>query len=287
MSGVQAVVINCLPCCNSNAVAYLLQCRARGGTASLIGCAEMASPSTPPKYYRRAEQSGSEYNDYYGLSSCSGSIVDFIQCVYSGFIQYDKTTGSPSTGGATTCFSTASPSGNVVSTGASCISGCPANPCNDFWLCTPTTAVRQSNGACCPGGPNSFRTRVGSSPLTQTLSDEDTEADAINRLIASVVYSGYGASCHANYQQRTNTNTFAYNEAQWRVNVSAGLMNNSPYTLSLQAWRAPYPPGSYGLYAYINTTFTTDATGAASITGQVPNFEGYETFVNNAIIFGP
>lgn len=149
-----------------SAASITSSCKTRGGSTDMKGCPEYTAPSLPPRYYRRAQASG-----HATARLCAGG-PDVVECVYSGFVQYDRDTGLPSYGGETNC------GGSVVGTGESC--GVAADGCGYFFTRTQTEQTRHFTADCCSGV-------VGTSDLFKiTLSDEDSEDDALARLEATL-----------------------------------------------------------------------------------------------------
>lgn len=282
-------------CCGT-AEAATLKCRYRGGTGTLIGCSEFTSPSSPPKKYRRITNSGSATSKYWSNSSCSGAEIggDTVTCNYSGWGQYDKTTGTLTQGGSTVC------NGGTMSTGQTC-TGTHADACDSYWLNTPTVLSRLSTGACCNAGGGLYGKETADT-LQQTLSDEDLESDAIARLLAggggtwsswTTVGDGTGGTCvattccRAQYEQRTTLFTFAYNEAQFRVELG-GLTPSTLYYTHVEIYRRVQGSGgSFTHYSTIILSATTDGSGNFSVDGDVPNDEGYESYAASATVIIP
>jgi len=282
------------PCvCCAGLIPISMLCRQRGGTASLVGCSAYTSPSSPPKKYRRAQLSGSSTSDEWTNQFCSGPFdAGTVTCVYTGFIQYDAGTGLPTTGGSTVC------NGVPIGTGAAC--GTFAEQCNVTYTYTPTTATRVDTANCCiqPNG-NYLKSRASAESFVATLSDEDTNDDAIARLLAGAggTWGGWSATandgsacapsvcCLAQWSIRTTGFDIAYNEAQFRVDgTSAGLTPLTNYTIKVDIYRRV--SGSLGAYTLFETQdfpITTDADGNfAFFDGDVPNDEGFQTFSSRA-----
>ncbi len=282
-------------CCGIGGVD--LSCRTRGGTASLVGCAEYTTPSSPPKRYRRSAMSGATDTNYYTFSdsACATPPSNTTHCTYTAFTQYSVTTGLPTDGGSIDCGSGPGPGGNQ------CIA-CPADTCMHIYVCAPTTIQRMTTGNCCfdGGGSNVYFKKI-SDTLTWTLSDEDTEDDAIDRLLAGAggtwsawapVGDGTGGTCvgylccQANYQQRTGF-SFGYHEAQFKADMTL-LIPSTNYILTLIQYRRLY--GSVDPWVQLvvdEYPFTTDGSGNAQVTGDVLNLVGYETYIGDPVVSLP
>lgn len=276
---------NACACCATRIPVKML-CRQRGGGASIIGCPEFVSPSMPPKAYRRSQLSGSRQSTSYTDVDCSiRSDFPVVTCTYAGWGQYDAATGLFSFGGDNEC------NGSVTSTGAGCTPF--ASACLDSASTTQTTNTTTSTGACCLAAGLHLKSTGGS--LVNTLSEEDTEADAIARLLAGAG-GAWGAwnetgdgshgtclpqdCCKAQWQVRTtSTFTFAYNEDQFRcVDYPGTLLPSTNYTVKVEIWRRPGGVGPFVLYQTLEFSISTDGSGDfAQFDGDVPNARGFES----------
>lgn len=276
-------------CCQQHLVVQM-NCRQRGGAASLIGCSEITSPSTPPRKFRRGDAAGTTVTDSWNSPGCSGPPDGTVTCVNDGrFIQYDAATGVPTEGGWQVC--------NGVNNffGLTCVSPCPTNDCLATWGCTPTTAARSTTGACCPIGGGVFD-KGRSDSLTYTFSDEDLETDAIARLLAGAggtwgawIETGNGAGgtclpqscCLAQWGTRTTGFSFAYNEDQFQiVSIPGSLAPLTNYIIKVQIFRrVASSPAPFDLFETLEFPITTDGAGNfATFEGDVPNDEGFQTY---------
>lgn len=268
-------IAGCLPCCGGPAI----ECRTRGGTAILCGYSEYAGhASTPPKKYRTKTLSGSyQFDEYFGGYSppCDPANLNCSRVkTFSGSCEYNANTCAVTSAGVEATTGCATGNANV----------CTISPFPDNFTYNTTATTKTITGdssGCIDLGFMATQ-MVGTPDATETLSSEDTEADAAARLLATVNYSGWGAGCTSQYESRANFQ-FAYVEAQFRYNAT-GLANSTNYTLSVEAWRSLHAAANYALYAYVNTVFTTDGTGAATITGDVPIQVGYDTYVANPVV---
>ena len=287
---------NCLPCCNGTANYINVDCRTIGGTASMCGFTEYTSPSTPPKYYLIETLSGSDticgwFNPDTTCSAAQPNVVTAHD--FTGAITYNAAncsyvnTKSRATG--TTGATSGTPCVHIATSGSTALGpgffGFTVSVCAYSDITTQTRNDRTYDGVCCPvGAPASGRTVTGT--VSSQLSNEDTDANAIARLLASSNYSAWAnlsvPSCSSNYQARSS-NSFTYQEAQYRANVSAA--NTHAYTLMAELWRAPSGFSNYALYSYQITPFTTNATGFASVIANVPVTQGYSTYVSNVEFF--
>ena len=124
------------------------------------------------------------------------------------------------------------------------------------------------------------------------LQSEDTDEDAIDRLLASPggawsawkpIGDGTGGTCiqlvccRAAWEIRTYRN-FEYKESQWRATI-AGLTPGTEVDIFIGVYRRAYGVGTYALFQTIQETKTANMDGEATANGDVPNAEGFETFV--------
>lgn len=276
----QATTADACPCCIS-CIIGALSCRTRGGLAFLCGYQEFFPLSVPAKVYRKYAMTGTFTDASHGLADCSDTPI-ITTSALSGAAQYNKDNCDFTDD--TTAVTT--PPGTAVTPQAKISAGtCPFSDCRVTWACTSTQAVGTGNNVCCLSGSN-YHNFTGSN--THTLSDEDTEADAITRLLAGAggiwsAYSTPGVSCvnppccKAGYPNRTTGTTFQYNEAQWRI-TQTGLIPGHNYKVPMQYWRRPYGIGSYTLFQSFFATGSADGGGLFDIQGTVPNARGFETY---------
>ena len=140
-------------------------------------------------------------------------------------------------------------------------------------------------------GVNLWRRVVGG-PLVDTLSDEDSDADAITRLLAgaggtwgSWIGTGDGTGgtcvpsscCLARWEERTTDFDFEYHEAEWRVQRT-GLTPSASYSIRVHLYRRAFGVGAYVLFGYQTFGAMTDGAGNLDVDGPVDNEQGFETY---------
>jgi hypothetical protein len=256
------------------------ECRTRGGTATLCGFSEFSSASTPPKKYRVNTISESFYWCTYGSSDCTGNSARF-ELLMSGAASYNSSTCTLTTIDYSTRNDTGDcgvPSGSYTVTQRSRLVYDPA-----FMLLDTDTATLREVSARPPcynfsGGAHVTASGNGS----ETLSVEDTEADAITRLQASGSWSSWSAagstSCLAKYETRTSGFSFAWQEAQFRATIS--ITSGVTGVVKVGVYRRAY--GSGGAWTLISTEYfsvTGNGSNEDTISMDVPNEQGYETYV--------
>lgn len=267
-----------LPC-----VVVSLLCRSRGGTATLCGYDEYTSPSTPPKKYRTRTLSGSlawcyEQN---GGGFCNGVTTGGFRIDYSGSCVYDASTCIPTVGGSAHIFgfdTSCAPDGSDTPIVGCGVTG--ADPSVTVTLGQLTRTVT-GTGLC---ATDVYRKATGTA--TETLSVEDTESAAINRLLSGAggVWSAYGASltCGASWEQRTTSFSFLYFEGEFK-GTAIGLTPNTDYRTFVDIFRRHYGSGSYTLFATMEISGTSDSSGNFEVGPiQVPNAKGFQTYATPA-----
>ena len=252
-----------------------ITCRTRGGLAQMLGFPEICQPSQPPRLYLRRAYSGSNLLEQFSTGACSGSPIATASPGFSGAEQYDRTTGAYS-------------SNATFTDGATPIS---AAECGTFVGCESTlTATRTMasitgrNTCCFVAG--TWRKARGS--RTQTLSEEDTEQDAINRLLLTPAGAwgawsgtvGSTSSCAAWWAPRgLDATHFAYQECEIRVNGETAFDPGLAMTAVLRYYRAPYGTTNFQFYGDEEVGFFVDASGRVSeVIAVVPNTKGYITY---------
>jgi hypothetical protein len=282
-----------------------LFCRKRGGTAFLFGFDETPGyASSPPKKFLTMSLGGTiTLVGYYGgtpdpCTSPNGQEASFS---LAGSCSYDALTGVYT---ADATWSRPGPGtllGPIGSGSQSCASR-PSVPYS-FWgttlVYTATTAVLTGLGTCVPH--DDMGEIIGGSN-TCTLSNEDTEGNALTRLWATSA-GVWGSWCQiaptdsincdptlpenpaqicclASYQQRTGF-SFAYVEAQYKI-TATGLLPGVSYTVNLKVWRSLYGVDSYSLFETLPVSGFADSGGNLDIEGDVPTQVGYDTYVTLA-----
>jgi hypothetical protein len=266
-----------------------MSCRTRGGTASLCGFDEYIA-SSPPKKYRTLTLSGQILGRGYFDGACA-NLNCYATDTFTGSCFYNQATCVLTQNGTRTRTGTC-PTGTY----SQCNIGSPYY--GDTEVLTPTTRTFVSDLAChvIPGG--SFL-RPSQPTAFETLSDEDTETDAIARLLAGAggTWSGWtvtgdgsggtclpASCCLSRYQQRIVGFSFIYQEAQFQINQT-GLLANTVYNVSIDLWRRSYGVGSFAFWKTIIVNGTTDNIGTLLIDQQdVPIDVGFETYAATAYI---
>lgn len=255
------------------------ECRTRGGTATLCGFSEFVSPSTPPKKYLTNAINEAFVWCTYGSNVCSGTAARF-QLSMNGSAQYTAANCALATINYSTRNDTGvcgTPGGSFTVTQRSRLVYDPA-----FMVLNTNTATLREVGprpACYNFSGGSHVTASGSG--SETLSNEDTEADAITRLQAASSWSNWTAanttSCAAWWQERTSGFNIAYQEAEFRSTIT--IPNNVTGTVKVGVFRSVYGAGSFSLYSTSVFSVTGNGSNEDNISMNVPNERGYETYV--------
>jgi hypothetical protein len=124
---------------------------------------------------------------------------------------------------------------------------------------------------------------------TDVLSSQDSESNAIIRLLNSVTWSGWNVAgaggcdpqdcCAAAWEQRLGGFEFYYQEAKWKLDCS-GLVPGTVYCIKIKIFRKTYIGGTFALYQTQTVTATVDSFGNIEFTGTTPNAVGYTTYAN-------
>lgn len=267
-------------CCGEPPVG--LQCRTRGGIAALCGIPGFDVGIVPPNYYRRVDFTGSLAAEIY--TPGAGCAAEELQCtlsgVYGGFCLNEFEDGDCSQTddrGTLDCdndYECAAPMQIQFCDISAAFVGTVADVDSD----TVQTLRLLSPGSCYDN------VKPTAAAGTATLSLPDTEDDAIARLIDDSDWNSWSdaESCMSRWQIRDYTD-FDYEEAQFRYSVT-GLAPSTSYTLTLDMEESPYDAGTFSPAGTISASFTTDGSGNATISGDVPITRGYDTRVSNPVV---
>lgn len=249
-------------------------CRTRGGTASLCGFSELTSPSTPPKKYLVQSYDGHMHADTYALNTCAPPVIDTTDDTISGQFSYSSIDCSTTNTGNLHHVTSQGVNENV-----------PFGPgiigpnCGMTYSLTQTQETRDGDTTtCCPSGGGGGH-YTGNTTIT--LSAEDTELNAITRLLVANDWTEWTeeSTCTASYEERTAF-TFDYVEAQFRVDIS-GLAPSLPFSILVDIYRRSFGIDPYILFDTIQIDGTADVSGNAQVTQDVPNEIGFDTYATN------
>jgi hypothetical protein len=163
-----------------------------------------------------------------------------------------------------------------------------------------TSRVATISGAACQVSGGYGFAITNDPSIEETLSEEDTDQNAIDRLLAGAggEWSGWlspGATgctgspppcCLARWEERTDDFDFIYQESEFRVTAS-GLTPSTTYNARVDIQRRTFGSGSYALFQTVIVSGTTDGSGNFQEDGEVPNEEGFESYASAAYIVIP
>lgn len=282
MPSITATTTERCPCCS---ITNTLQCRTRSGTPTLCGFSEYASASTPPKKYLTKTFSGTaDFAVHVPGTGCTVQSCTFSD-TWTGSIEYDSAACSTSGTGTQTRAGNCGNDGVTNNTTIEVYT-------SGIFTYTKTATTNQTVIDGCVSN-----TKALTAGVTETLSNEDTEANAISRFQAATSWGSWtnsGASgctgtppscCLAYYESRTAGFSFAYAEAECRV-TATGLTPSTGYTAKIELYRRAYGTGSYVHYQTVTVTGTSDGSGNLTTSAAtVTNTKGYETYAASSSLF--
>lgn len=242
--------------------------RSRGGTASLLGFSEYTAPNNPPKKYLVKTLSGADGGTNYNDSNCTS-----VNCTsvgtYSGSVTYNATTGAVTDTGYL----------NRTSASSHCTYAGPVSDVDAFTANGQSLVLTQTTKTviCTPvcNGYSSIYVKCnpGTPDPKATLSSEDTEANAVARLLAtSPSWSGWGSTtvpgANATWAYRGNTFDFSYGEAELKIECS-GFPNNWPFVMRVLISRTDVLTSVVSDVEVQIYNSKTDGSGAATVTAAV------------------
>ncbi len=286
MPGVARIVgpSGCCPCGQQSGCSCAgsgncsLQCQSKGGFGTLIGFSEFVDPSTPPRKFRRIDQSNSQTIESYGDGICSPPPTDTQTCTLEGSGEYDRLTADYSQSGSNNC-------GDVVF-------GPFFDSCGIVATTTQILSSQSAGGVSCCAvnfGLQSFHYTAVSG--TVELSEEDTEQDAIDRANIPQEWSTTNClSSPAFITQRTTGFTFEYNHVRSRVHLS-GLIDHHSYDVTTFYYRRVQ--GSTGPWIFfslnpqgitVQSELGHDPDNFDTAWVDIPNEPGFETRAQSCLV---
>lgn len=251
-----------------------------GGGATLCGFEEFADPSTPPKKYRKVTASGTNsITTPWWCDTDPCGITTTME--YSG---YDEYSAACSLGIHGVQKQTGIVCGVYRDYGTSYLSVMDIifNPCYSFMysgVCTETaTKITKTNSV--------VNSECGGSGtgLIRTLSIEDTDSDAISRLMQTATWSPYTTSYVAAIrEQRTTGFSFSYREVKIKTKTSVKFNHGISYKYDYTVQRRIYGSSDPFVDAEtISSSGSPNAEGDFEI--NVENVAGYESKISNLIV---
>lgn len=265
------------------------ECRTRGGVAELCGQSEFADPSVPPKKYRTKTLSGHGGNVAYsaGNTTCNDAAIGTycnVRLDWSGVNSWDAETCAYTQGGIQDRSGTCGGNGPISAENVNAFA-----PDGSVMVSTKTTSVYTCVGTCIVTGFGTGSIHCDSTgDGRMDLTDEDTEDDAIARLLAAEDWSAWSEEeeCLAGYEERVSGFTFNYTIAQRRI-TATGATIGVLVTAEVPIYRRVYGIGDYELYQTITLTETANGVGTAVFEFDVPNDQGFETYAGTPVVTAP
>jgi hypothetical protein len=290
------------PCETVFEASITISSRTREGAPELVGCEEFGTPSVPPRFYRRVEESGSLWSEFSQnfVGDCSGDPQSTTTVVYGSHRQYDPDTGAVSFGGVTTL--NGSPVGAYQTTCDVLGSAiCHADPPEEtVGTVDSTTQCRKTaTGTCCQeltGLGSIVYSYQGFGEQFKNLSDEDLEADAIARFRTANPYGAWVecatlestpsvnplACSPSEYEVRTAGRTWFYQESETKVEVS-GLTPGTEYLFRFEITRTDLDTLASVVSGYIDVQQVADGAGEITDEFAVPVTAGYRYEITDIV----
>lgn len=269
--------------------------RAVEGTASLCGFEEFLTPyPSPPKRWRNLQMMGQSYICYGNNADCSDlAVVDSYNLDGSTPSQYETLTCGFTQGQyphyvrieTVDCDYELSGTLEWVDYGQE--SSGPGNgvSSNSVIIRTQTTYLETYNPGICLSSPPYFGRTDGFK--YQELSVEDTEPDAMARVLVATPYGPFGPTQeHAFWEPRTSGYSFECSLAQYRVALS-GYTPFSDVNIDVPIYRRIYGSSDpFELYQIDQHVVQADGAGNVEVIENVANDRGFESYAGTAIVFG-
>lgn len=266
-----------------------LECRVKGGTATICGWDEYV-PSVPAKKYRLRTRSGSLVITHKISDNCTGTTectetLTFGDSCYKPGCSFGGGSGSSTYDG-----------------------GCGGDPyenvgCADVTevaesgqvTVTKTATTRTATGNSSCSSTDSFHSRFTSGEQVSTLSEEDTEEDAIDRLLAATDWGSWTPSGSAEGQCAPSTCcktiwtvrsaevfSFSFQGAEGKASWAPGTLRPGwPHTIILDVFSRAVGGSSWTLTGTLEFTSTPDGFGGDVLTFDIPSDRGFEHYVAN------
>lgn len=256
--------------CNCSDGCTLLY-RDQTGVATLCGFGEFIV-SSPPRYFRKKQILGQLYLKLWTRSDCTGVSTD-SKVTFAGSNQYDRSTcvetkGLTATGDLGSNIVEDISSSTLPSSGANCVN-VQTN------LTNATRRVAFDNGF---GG---FTCAFGFDPQPDaavvTLSDEDTEEDAVARVPLAWGPWGRGTGCSVITPRSGASLTFTRSQ----VRITAKGTPGSTVYKNVTYLRQIYGVGDLMEYRTDTVSISIGSDGTGYIDQDVPLANGYRTCVGS------
>lgn len=260
-------------------VACALACRTKGGDATLIGFPEYCDPSDPPKRYRQRDFFGNNPLQGYGPAMCTGGPTGTANPRQSGSMIYDALTGV-----LTDTSSFADGAAPLTPITGACVnsSGCESNA-----TISQTDYSITGNDACCNVG-GEWRKAQG--VRGESLSEEDTEADAEARIKAGITdwtpCADCLTTCSAFRTDRAGTSDVVFGFRNVQTKCSWTAIIGGTYNVRINFARRVL--GTSGPYLDLGMPFesivSADVTSESTDWVDLPTEAGWETIASGCVV---
>lgn len=254
---------------------FTFECRSITGEAEMLGCPVFTASVLPPKSFLRIESTGEARFRNYIDDQCQDPISGIGQCIYAKVASYDRVTGVYSYSGSTDCTG-----GAHDPTPIPC--ALPPDSCTATWIVSETVGMRQTGGCCFIGA--GYQRELFDN-LVISLSDEDTETDAINRMILNGTWTDWisDGQCIASREARTTGYTFDVSVAQFRI-TATGVSPGFVVTAEVPIYRRTIGVGPYTLFQTISYEETANGIGVALFEIETPNAAGFDSYAGAPVV---
>jgi len=245
----------------------LIDCKIRTGTALLCGFPEFKDPSDPPKFYRTLSNAGELTEDVFQPSlDCGANLIVHGPTTYDLVCRKDASTCADSTTGSTGSCDTPVDSGG---TGF------------NITIVDSPTSARIIGGGCFVW--SGIQSRNFSGVVNISLSDEDTEDDALSRLVSTLPdwsTIDWGSDDCFSERGSRSTNSFVYQECKIRLRTTgltaAGLSVIRCFISRINLDTLVDEPAE-------EQTFSTyaDDLGGSEFEFDLPVVAGYKYYLNH------
>lgn len=282
-------------CCPVPSCSLEFQTKSGGGGATLCGISEFASPSSPPKKYRRQDLDGGYCDDDFS-GDCGGPLGNNAQVHYGGNYlyaladcaqtnnqTYDAGLCGPASGGCGSCGETARAAPGIPFAPSFL-------PAGHYTQTTTKQINKWEYDPNCynPGGVGDGRIHVGT--ITATLNNEDTEDDAISRADAAIptwttCVPAAPEDC-STFKELRGAGVFnlAYRSSQVRIVAGAGVIGvtyNATITLGRRVHGSGLPFVDYGT---LSDQHVGSGAPYTSDWMNIPADSGYEVAATGCLI---
>lgn len=266
------------PCLCAGVISIQTFCATRSGSYALCGYDEYTTPSVPPKRYLRKNFGGKNTVKQYTGPGCSGPLLAGT-CIVSpsGSNHYAPTSagcGTVNVGGSANVQGGASTGTVPVTsiTNAFCAFDCGAKESTMTRTTLTIRATLMGGGTACSG-----TCEAGGDSMTETLSSEDTEQNAIDR--STAIWSDYspsGGGCCSGMEARSAgifVGTYYESKLKIIVRGTKGALANIDVPFS----RVPYG-GTPTSESWVDTfQVAFGDTGEAQLDVTIPSKSGFTT----------